>query len=91
MNKANVYIKPDTYSKNAVRVVFFNRKIEVYEIQNGLEQFVGYLTWHDSSNLWPFAKQAIKDAIAKYPLCSDTLTILDCLQFQGMLPEQGLI
>ena len=88
MNKPSVNFSKDGFS---YKLVFFNRKIEIYALDKGMETFTGYLEYSDKYGFFQYAKGLIIEKILKDPISSDTLTILDTLHWQGMLPEQNLI
>jgi hypothetical protein len=72
-----------------VRLVAYNKKIEIYAIEKGLEMFKGYLDLQTNPVFTESALSEIRAAIKKRPISKDSLNWLAALQNYGLLDLYG--
>ena len=72
-----------------IRLVVFNKKIEIYAFEEGREMFKGYLNLETNPVFTESALSHIRAAIKTRPISVDSLNWLAALQNYGLLELYG--
>ena len=87
--KTNLIFTERKIVGDEVRLVAYNKKIEIYVIEKGLEMFKGYLDLQTNPVFTQSAVAAIRSEIKSRPISTDSLNWLAALQNYGLLDVYG--
>jgi hypothetical protein len=87
--KTNLIFTERKVVGDEVRLVAYNKKIEIYVFAEGLEMFKGYLDLQTNPVFTASAMSAIRSEIKSRPISVDSLNWLAALQNYGLLELYG--